>query len=166
MAPNNVPAWRDITDISIIQSLGAKLNGPEHNPEVEMTFTAPTQEDKKAAPVAVKRVTINFASGVFALNDEAKYIIDRDFSNVAKGFAGYRVRIEGNTDDVGNRQSNMNLSRKRAQAVADYLVTTYSFDPNRFMIVGNGPDKPVASNETPDGKAANRRTDFELVSSN
>lgn len=166
MAPSNVPAWRDITDISIIQALTAKFNGPEHNPEVEISFSTPTLEEKKAEPVAVKRITINFATGAYALNDESKYIIDRDFSNVAKSFAGYRVRIEGNTDDVGNRQSNMVLSRRRAQAVADYLVSTYSFDSNRFMIVGNGPDKPVASNNTPEGKAANRRTDFELVGSN
>jgi len=166
LAPSNVPAWRDISDISIIQSLSGKFNGPEHNGEQDITFAAPTPAEKIAAPVAVKRITINFPTGAFALNDEAKYIIDRDFSNVAKSFAGYRVRIEGNTDSIGSRQMNVNLSRKRAQSVADFLVTTYSFDSNRFIIIGNGPDSPVASNNTPEGRAANRRTDFELVGSN
>jgi NitT/TauT family transport system substrate-binding protein len=163
MAPNNVPAWRDITDISILQSLKSKFTSTEHNSEQGIAFSVPTKEERVAVPVAVKRITINFASGVFSLNDEAKYIIDRDFGNIAKSFAGYRVRVEGNTDDVGNKQSNMLLSKKRAQSVANYLVTTYSFDSNRFIIVGNGPDKPVSSNDTPEGKASNRRTDFELV---
>lgn len=166
LAPNEIPAWRDITDITILQSLKSKFDGPEHNAEQDISFTAATAQEKTAAPVAVKRLTINFATGVFELNDESKYIIDKDFSNVAKSFAGYRVRIEGNTDNVGNLQSNLSLSRKRAESVKNYLVNTYSFDSNRFIIVGNGPNKPIASNDTPEGKAANRRTDFELVGSN
>ena len=58
----------------------------------------------------------------------------------------------------------MELSRKRAQAVADYLATEYKMDRNRFVIVGNGPDKPVADNNTPEGKSKNRRTEFDLLS--
>jgi NitT/TauT family transport system substrate-binding protein len=59
---------------------------------------------------------------------------------------------------------NKDLSWKRAKSVSNFLVQEYSFDPNRFVVVGNGPDKPVDSNETVNGKAANRRTDFELIS--
>jgi NitT/TauT family transport system substrate-binding protein len=165
-APKDVPAWRDISDITILQSLKSKFDGPQHNAEDEITFTMPTKQEKIAAPVAVKRITINFATAVYKLSDDAKYTIDKDFANVAKAFAGYRVRIEGNTDNVGNPESNMSLSRKRAQSVANYLVSTYSFNPNRFIIIGNGQDKPVASNDTPEGKSENRRTDFELVGSN
>ena len=49
------------------------------------------------------------------------------------------------------------------QAVADYLVSKYGFDSHRFVVVGNGPRKPVASNDTESGRARNRRTDFELL---
>ena len=86
-----------------------------------------------------------------------------EFSTIAKRFAGFRVRVEGNTDNVGAPDMNRRLSMKRAKAVADYLAGTYSFDPNRFVYVGNGQDSPVASNDTETGRAQNRRTDFELI---
>lgn len=163
MAQNNIPAWRDITDVSIIQSLKNKFTDPNDAPESGISFSAPTPEHKTVTPIATKRITINFETGSYTLTDEAKYIIDKDFGNVAKSFAGFRVRIEGNTDNVGSMQNNLSLSKKRAQSVADYLINTYSFDSNRFVILGNGPNKPIDSNDTPEGKAANRRTDFELI---
>jgi len=61
---------------------------------------------------------------------------------------------------------NVQLSQKRAQAVAAYLKSTYNMDANRFVIVGNGPDKPVAGceqNQNAACKAKNRRTDFQLI---
>jgi NitT/TauT family transport system substrate-binding protein len=163
MAPDNVPPWRTITDISILLAIKDNFTSPEDAAEEGTTFTAPTKEMKTAPAVATKRVTINFKTGVSALSDEARYIVDRDFIPIAKGFMGFRVRIEGNTDNVGSAQNNKSLSFKRANAVANYLTSQYSFDKNRFIIVGNGPDKPIADNDTEEGKAANRRTDFELV---
>lgn len=61
---------------------------------------------------------------------------------------------------------NLDLSAKRARAVADYLQETYNMDASRFIIVGNGPDKPVAgceSNATEECRALNRRTEFQLI---
>jgi len=63
---------------------------------------------------------------------------------------------------VGSRDANVKLSRARADAVAQYLMTK-GFDRNKFDVVGNGPDKPVASNDNDAGRAKNRRTDFEVV---
>ena len=74
-----------------------------------------------------------------------------------------RDSIEGNTDSVGSKSSNISLSEKRAAAVRKYLVDTHKMPFNRFIVIGNGPDKPVASNDSAAGKAKNRRTDFELV---
>jgi NitT/TauT family transport system substrate-binding protein len=163
MAPASLPSWREITDISILTGMKSDFTGGEHSAETGPSFNAPTKADVSVPAIATKRVTINFATGAFVLSDEARYIIDRDFGPIAKGFSGLRVRIEGNTDIVGSRESNIILSQKRARAVANYLSSTYSFSPNRFIIVGNGPDKPVADNDTEEGKAANRRTDFELI---
>ncbi len=89
--------------------------------------------------------------------------IENQLGQVSVEFAGMKVRIEGNTDNVGSADMNRELSQKRAKSVADYLVKTYNFDPNRFIIVGNGPDKPVATNNTEEGRAANRRTEFQLL---
>jgi len=63
---------------------------------------------------------------------------------------------------VGSRDANVRLSRARAEAVAQYLMTK-GFDRNKFDVVGNGPDKPVASNDSDGGRAKNRRTDFEVI---
>jgi NitT/TauT family transport system substrate-binding protein len=165
-APDNVQPWRDISDISILQSLSSKFTGPEHAAEESETFTKPTTEMKTMPAVATKRIIINFASGSYTLSDEAKYIISRDFSDDARGLAGFRVRVEGNTDNIGSDDFNRSLSKKRAQAVVDYLVTTYTFDKNRFIVVGNGSDKPITLNDTEAGRAQNRNTAFEMIQAN
>lgn len=128
------------------------------------TFTKVTKEeggDKEA--IATKRVSISFRTGEYALDENAKYIIDLEFLEIARAFANSRIRIEGNTDDVGSRAGNLALSQKRANSVKDYLVSEHGMPENRFIVIGNGPDNPVANNRTAEGKAKNRRTDFELV---
>jgi NitT/TauT family transport system substrate-binding protein len=82
--------------------------------------------------------------------------------DLAATFGGAYMRIAGNTDNVGNADANQRLSRARADAVARYLVSK-GFDRNKFEVVGNGPGKPVASNDTDEGRAKNRRTDFEVI---
>jgi NitT/TauT family transport system substrate-binding protein len=163
LAPKDVPSWRNITDISILTALKSQFTGINDDAEPGTTFTKPTEEMKSVPAIATKRITINFATGSYTLTDDSKYIIDRDFSTIAKRFAGYRVRVEGNTDNVGGHAMNKSLSMKRAKSVAEFLANTYNFDPNRFVYVGNGPDSPVASNDTDAGRAMNRRTDFELI---
>jgi NitT/TauT family transport system substrate-binding protein len=167
LATDDVPAWRTITDISILQSIESDFSEKGDAEENCTSFSVPTKVEKeqlKVAPaIATKRITINFPTGSWTVSDEAKYIINRDFVPIAKSFAGYKVRVEGNTDNTGTVQGNKALSQRRAQAVVDYLVRTFNFDINRFVVVGNGQDKPVASNDTEEGKAWNRRTDFELI---
>ena len=85
------------------------------------------------------------------------------FGDIAKAFSNARIRIEGNTDSVGSDTVNKPLSQKRAKAVAEFLAQEYKFDPNRFVVVGNGSTKPVADNSTDTGRSKNRRTDFELI---
>jgi len=157
-----IPTWRQIGNSSLIKALNmAGMQGQEA--EGGAKFSEVTEEVKTAEAVSTKSVSITFASGAYTLDDNMKYIIDNEFLDIAKSFANSRIRIEGNTDNVGNPATNRELSKKRAQAVADYLINEHGFDRNRFIIIGNGPDKPVASNNTADGKAKNRRTDFELV---
>ena len=74
------------------------------------------------------------------------------------------VRVEGNTDDQGSARANHKLSEKRAQGVVDYLITK-GIAQARVSAKGNGPDNPVASNKTKDGRASNRRTDILFISS-
>jgi NitT/TauT family transport system substrate-binding protein len=159
------PSWRSVIYTGAAQAADANLTSPQYQGEAAKVFTK-SAEDKTAPAISNKEVSINFNSGQFSLTENAKTIIDLQFADVAKTFANTKIRIEGNTDNVGARAMNMSLSQKRAQAVADYLQSQYGMDANRFVIIGNGPDKPVAgceSNATNDCKAKNRRTDFQLI---
>ena len=156
-----VPNWRLIAYPKFVNS--ANLAGPEHNAEGVKAFTQATEQEKTKEAIATKRVSINFRTGEFQLDENAKYIIDREFVPIAKAFGNARIRVEGNTDNTGNYNSNMALSKKRAQSVVNYLVSQYNMPRNRFIVVGNGPDNPVANNTSDRGRAQNRRTDFELI---
>ncbi|WP_410951041.1 OmpA family protein [Pseudomonas sp. S1(2024)] len=71
------------------------------------------------------------------------------------------VSVVGYTDNTGPRQYNMNLSQQRAQNVAQYIISQ-GVGGHRLMIHGAGPDQPVASNSTEDGRLQNRRVEISL----
>jgi NitT/TauT family transport system substrate-binding protein len=114
-------------------------------------------------PVFTKPVTINFDSGQSDLDAESMAILNSQLVPQLEMARGMYVRVEGNTDTVGNRALNQKLSEKRAQAIADYLVSR-GLEPERIVAKGNGDAKPVASNKTSDGRASNRRTDILFIS--
>ena len=159
------PSWRSVINTTAVTRANQNLQGSNYASEKPKTFQQ-SSGDKTAPAISSKPVSISFATGQHQLTENAKTIIDLQFAETAKIFGNSKVRIEGNTDNVGGRAMNVELSKKRANSVAKYLQTQYNMDPNRFVIVGNGPDKPVGgceSNATADCKARNRRTDFQLI---
>ncbi|MDP3846485.1 MAG: OmpA family protein [Pseudomonas sp.] len=78
-----------------------------------------------------------------------------------KQFNQNSIEIVGFTDSTGSRQHNMDLSQRRAQSVANYL-TAQGVDGTRLSTRGAGPDQPIASNATADGRAQNRRVEVNL----
>ncbi len=158
----NVVSWAEASYPGIVQGI-TDLQGDAHAAEGQIKFEAPTTADVKTVALAVKPIIITFATGSWALTPEVKDKIENQLGQLSVEFAGIKVRIEGNTDNVGSAAMNRDLSYKRSKSVADFLVKTYNFDPNRFIIVGNGPDKPVADNNTEEGRSANRRTEFQLL---
>src|SRR6185369_12259062 len=116
---------------------------------------------EKLTTISNKQITINFPSGSSQLDSNAQYIIEDKFGPLVQGFADARVKIEGNTDNQGSQDLNVRLSQARAQSVMRYLVGKYHIDQNRFIVRGNGYNKPVADNETEEGRSKNRRTDFQ-----
>lgn len=71
-----------------------------------------------------------------------------------------KVEIQGHTDSIGKHEFNLALSRKRAEAVKNYLVETKHLDAKKLEFVGFGDSRPVASNRNQQGRRANRRVDF------
>jgi NitT/TauT family transport system substrate-binding protein len=161
-----VPPFRSVAYLGGVQAADVNLTGQAYAAESQKTFAPSTPAAAKAPAIASKPISIKFETGKFMLDENAKTIIDMQFKDVARTFGSVKIRVEGNTDNVGSRKSNMVLSEKRAKAVADYLKSEYGMDPNRFVIVGNGPDKPVPgceTNATENCKAQNRRTEFVLI---
>jgi OOP family OmpA-OmpF porin len=75
------------------------------------------------------------------------------------------VRIEGHTDWVGTDEYNQRLSERRSRAVLGYLVEK-GVDESRLSAVGYGESRPIATNDTAEGRARNRRTEFHIVGRN
>ncbi len=163
-APSKRPTWRSLSYNVAMNA--ANLPGAEQKGEEEKVFKAPTAKEKTVQEFASKPVSITFPTGSSSLGDNAKTIIDLQFADIAKAYATTRIRVEGNTDNVGNAASNQKLSEKRAEAVAKYLINEYDMNPNRLVIVGNGPRKPVKGcegNQNDSCKQKNRRTEFQLI---
>jgi NitT/TauT family transport system substrate-binding protein len=162
-------AWRVVSDGSVIEQLlkdQSLVNDPNQSEAAVPVFTPPTQADIKVAPQGTKVITLNFATGASSLDETAIAVINREVASLAQGFANARIRVEGNTDNVGNAAFNKSLSDRRAQAVVDYLVSEYKFNRNKFIVVGNGSGKPVAgceANADEACRARNRRTDFNFI---
>lgn len=71
-----------------------------------------------------------------------------------------KLLIEGHTDSVGNAAQNLELSKRRAEAVKTVLVSQFQVDSERLTTTGLGSTKPIDSNDTPQGRAQNRRVEF------
>ncbi|WP_206955628.1 OmpA family protein [Trinickia acidisoli] len=104
--------------------------------------------------------TIEFETGSATLAPEGRAILDQMASALAK-MSGKTVEIIGHTDNSGSRASNIALSQARADAVKGYLVTK-GVAPRSMETMGVGPDQPIASNDTDDGRARNRRIEFRV----
>ncbi len=81
-------------------------------------------------------------------------------AEVLKNQPDLKLTIEGHTDNVGKPAYNMELSRKRAQSVKDYLVKNHQVDESRLTTQGFGDTKPMAKNDTEAGRAQNRRVEL------
>ena len=84
------------------------------------------------------------------------------FSEILKKYPDTNLVIEGHTDSTGSDEYNMKLSKQRAQSVADFL-SGLGVSNNRFTIVGYGESKPIASNDTPEGRQLNRRVEISIT---
>jgi len=111
---------------------------------------------EKQTTVVLEGVT--FATGKATLTEPAKAIL----LSVAQSLAAnpdVRVEVAGHTDNTGSRALNMRLSQARAESVRDFLVQN-GVQPSQLEARGYGPDKPVASNRTRDGRQQNRRVEL------
>lgn len=110
---------------------------------------------------ALNMQIINFASGSSEIPAENKAILDLAVAKMAE-LKDAGLQITGHTDSQGNADMNKKLSESRANAVRDYLVSK-GVDTARLATAGVGPDQPVATNATEQGRFQNRRIEFSVL---
>ena len=141
-------------DRRYVAELASKF--PNSPTEAPITYKEPP---KGATPIVTQRKSIYFDPNSANMGLDSRAVVD-EIGDFMRAYENTVVDIEGNTDSSGSREMNMTLSKQRADAVKDYLVAKYHFPPDRMRTIGNGPDRPLDTNDTPEGREKNRRTDI------
>ena len=106
------------------------------------------------------RQTLNVEFDVDKATIKKGYYNDIDnLVKVMKDYPDLNVVIEGHTDSVGTDAYNKKLSQRRAESVKKYMVEKGGIDANRIKAIGFGEEKPIASNDTDEGRQQNRRVE-------
>ena len=122
--------------------------------------TALASDDEAAKTLQFKYV--NFVTGSSNLTPNSKYEL-KDLVKALESYPKMNIELAGHTDNVGDPTSNMTLSNDRAQTVFQFLVDQ-GVSSSRMTAVGYGDSKPMESNDTAEGRAKNRRTEFTIKS--
>ncbi len=110
-------------------------------------------------PIVVDNIYFDF--GLFELKQESYYKLN-NIADFLKKNEKTKVEISGHTDNVGSNKDNMTLSKNRAKSVVEYLIAK-GIDTSRIRYVGYGETKPIADNNTEEGRERNRRVELEFV---
>lgn len=156
--------WRKVSETAIVEAMmaGNEIGNDQTARGTAMRqFEAPTEKIRGTESFSDKEVIIEFPVDGSRLDADAETVIDREFLPVIRQFNNTYVRIEGNTDNTGSYQHNVELSKARAQSVADYLVRQ-GVDRNRLIVEGNGPKHAVADNAAGSNRKY-RTTSMKLV---
>jgi outer membrane protein OmpA-like peptidoglycan-associated protein len=117
------------------------------------------EEARPGAKVILKNIF--FSSGKYDLRPESTLELQR-LVKLMKDNPNLKIEISGHTDNIGDPAANQKLSEQRAKAVVDFLISN-GIDKSRLVAKGYGSTMPVESNETPEGRQANRRTEFKII---
>jgi outer membrane protein OmpA-like peptidoglycan-associated protein len=135
---------------------------PPPAPPVAQAAPAPPPPPPPPPPAKRKMILrgVNFDFDKSNIRADARPVLDEAI-NILNTESGISVVAEGHTDSVGTDAYNKRLSERRARAVKDYLVKG-GISSSRIETVGYGESQPVASNDTADGRAQNRRVELKV----
>lgn len=134
-----------------------------HDRNIDSVFTAdiPLQPIEAGANIVLKNIF--FDSNEAELKPESTVELDRVIQLMADN-PKLKILISGYTDNVGKPEDNITLSNNRALAVIKYLLASRQIAKERIQSKGFGASKPIADNDTEQGKALNRRTELSILS--
>ena len=121
------------------------------------------QSKPKLAPKIVRLDSLSlFDSGQSVLKTGSTKVLINALVDI-KAKPGGLIVVSGHTDNTGNPQQNQTLSQRRAEAVRDWMRDTGDVSESCFAVQGYGASRPIATNETSEGRALNRRVEISLV---
>lgn len=144
----------DTPEDTKVDGAGCPLPAPK-TPVVQQVVVS--DEDRRVVDEAIQNLEFDLGKATIrpashtSLNKVAALLIEKNFS----------LKLAGHTDNTGSMQTNMRLSKERAEAVKAYLVSKGA-NPSRIEATGYGPTQPIASNNTAAGRQENRRVEFTL----
>ncbi len=136
-------------------------NDPETRNGFEDSDGCPDEVPRELEDLAGIMEGINFDTDKDTIKKESRPRLDNAVA-VMKKYPDIRIRIVGHTDSQGGYRHNIDLSKRRAKSVKNYMVEQ-GIDESRIETEGVGPDQPVDTNDTAEGRARNRRIEFLII---
>ncbi|MGM0530475.1 MAG: OmpA family protein [Bacteroidota bacterium] len=153
-------AYRIVADKEgyIPGSIHLDLTGTQTSEKIVRDIYLPSIDS--GSTVVLNNIFFEYAKARLTQNSQAE--LDR-MGRFLEEHPGITIQLSGHTDSIGTRQNNLVLSKRRAQAVKDYLIEA-GISPERMTTKGFGETQPVAENDTPEGRQKNRRVEFTITS--
>lgn len=147
---------------ALVQRLAEQARVREQFEQIEIMFTrGEAQVFRQASDVYIRLAGLSFAVGRATIDPDNSTLLTK-LERAIQVFPEAELVIEGHTDSYGGDAENFELSQRRAEAVRQYLLANVRLDPARISSVGFGETRPVANNETAEGRARNRRIDVRI----
>lgn len=143
---------------------------PTPAPVAEPSTAPPAPEEaldtassmQRALDRAIGDRTVLFAPGSDAVDPSSFALLEDVAATLRRAPVPWPLEVSGHTDDVGNPAGNVDMSARRAAAVARFLAGR-GISYRRVQAIGRGASRPIADNATPDGRARNRRIEFKVI---
>jgi outer membrane protein OmpA-like peptidoglycan-associated protein len=142
--------------------IGAKMDKNAQKIEEEIPGAKVERVDDGIVVTFDENSGVNFATNKYNINESSKATLDK-LTGVLREFPDTKVLVIGHTDSSGGDELNMTLSKNRAEAVTNYFVGVKQLYAGRFTTNWFGENSPIATNDTAEGRAKNRRVNIVIV---
>jgi outer membrane protein OmpA-like peptidoglycan-associated protein len=137
----------------------AQVTIPDGLNKAEVVHNVPLIKTEKGAKIVLNNIFFDFNKSTLRPNS---YKSLNSLLSTMKRYPNMAIEISGHTDNVGSMSFNQRLSDNRASVVRDFLVRN-GIEPKRVGAFGRSYRQPIASNDTPQGRQLNRRTEIKIL---
>lgn len=150
----------EIEKTALSEKMEALEKAKQQYAEVQKIFTrSEAIVFRDGNDILLRLVGLNFGVGQSAINPDYYDLLTK-VEKAIETFPGCKITAEGHTDSQGSDDTNLKLSQQRAESVKSYLLANMDIEWSRIRAIGYGESKPIANNETPEGRKKNRRIDI------